>query len=83
MSENHHDNSEFDGGVFNDNRNKFPFEELAKYAGKRVAWSQDGTQILASGADYDELFRSLAAAGIKVNTVVLSYVPSAEEHTWL
>src|SRR4051794_10408609 len=33
------------------NRAQFPPEELAKYAGKYVAWSPDGTQIVASDED--------------------------------
>jgi hypothetical protein len=35
---------------FDRNNTRFPVEELWKYAGQHVAWSWDGTQLLA-GAD--------------------------------
>ena len=60
---------------FEKNRAQFPPEELAKYAGLHIAFSADGTQILASGADMDEVERKLIAAGINPNQVVGSYVP--------
>jgi hypothetical protein len=72
----------FDGGVFCTNRNRFPPDELEKYAGLRVAWSLDGTQILASGVDDSEVDRNLRAAGLDPEYVVHSYVyrPDEVEH---
>lgn len=57
-----------------ENRNKFPPEELAKYWGKHVAFSPDGTRILASGDTWEELDAALDAAGIPCSQVVYSYV---------
>jgi predicted RNase H-like HicB family nuclease len=59
---------------YNENRNKFPPEELAKYEGKYVAFSPDGTRIVASGATEEELDAALTAAGIPISQVVYSYV---------
>lgn len=74
MNDNHVDRFWFDGGLFNDNVNKYPAEELAKYAGQRVAWSLDGTQILASGADDAEVDTQLRSAGIDPSRVVHDFV---------
>jgi hypothetical protein len=68
----------FDGCQFTVNRNKFPPNELLKYAGKCVAWSLDGTRILASGDDYDEVERQLVAAGIDPSQVVEGIVETPE-----
>ncbi|HTU92301.1 MAG TPA: hypothetical protein VMF69_19625 [Gemmataceae bacterium] len=59
---------------YQENRNKFPPEELAKYWGKHVAFSPDGTRILASGDTWEELDAALDAAGIHFSQVVYSYV---------
>jgi hypothetical protein len=59
---------------FLENRNKFPTEELWKYAGQHVAWSWDGTRILASAPDEAQLYRKMAEAGIDPQRVVLDYV---------
>lgn len=40
---------------FHENWLKFPQEELAKYWGKQVAVSPDGTRIVASGDTLEEL----------------------------
>jgi hypothetical protein len=37
--------------LFQKNRQQFPPEQLAKYSGRYVAWSPDGTRILASDGD--------------------------------
>jgi hypothetical protein len=63
---------------FFENREKFPPEELAKYEGQYVAWSWDGTRIVASGADEEEVFKKLDAAGIDSSRVVFSYVDSMD-----
>jgi len=59
---------------YEENRSKFPLEELAKYAGKHIAFSPDGTRIVASGATEEDLEAALQAAGIPVSQVVWSYV---------
>ena len=56
------------------NRAKFPVEELVKYVGQEVAWSWDGTRILASAPTPDELHRKLLEAGINPQHVVTGYV---------
>jgi len=82
VSENHQ-RPAFNGGLFNENRRNFPAHELAHYAGRYIAWNLDGTRIVASGADEGALYAQLAAANIDLNTVVQSYVPSAEEEAFL
>jgi glucose/arabinose dehydrogenase len=59
---------------FQENWNKFPPEELAKYWGKQVAVSPDGTRIVASGDTLEELDVALKAAGIHFSQVVTAYV---------
>jgi hypothetical protein len=80
---NHRADAECNGALFIENTSKFPPEELAKYAGRYVAWNLEGTQILASGVDDNELYANLAAAGIKLSRVVQSYVPAPGEDTFL
>jgi hypothetical protein len=63
-----------DFGLYLRNRNAFPRDELLKYGGQHVAFSLDGTRILASGDDIPEVEARLRAAGIKRNQVVLSFV---------
>jgi Family of unknown function (DUF5678) len=81
MSTNHKELPDFDGWLFSVNRNNIPAADMAKYAGKYVAYSLDGTRILASGDDMDEVERNLISAGIEPSKVVGSYVCSAEETT--
>jgi hypothetical protein len=61
------------------NRNRFPAEELARYAGKYVAWSLDGTRILAHGDDLEEVAQVLGAGGHRSRDAVISYVTGPEE----
>jgi hypothetical protein len=67
---NHQQPADFDGGVFTDNQNRFPATELLKYAGQWVAWSLDGTQIVASGKDEAALLSNLQRVGIDPSRVV-------------
>ena len=59
---------------YHKNRCRFPQEELAKYVGKFVAFSPDGTRILASGDTEEEMEAQLVARGIPPNQVVGSYI---------
>lgn len=57
---------------YEENRSKFPLDELAKYSGKHIAFSPDGTRIVASGDSFDEVVEKLQAAGIHLSQVVHS-----------
>jgi hypothetical protein len=59
------------------NRRRFPPDELAKHAGRYVAFSLDGSRIVASAASEEELERQLLASGIDPSQVVGSFIPSA------
>lgn len=71
------------GPDYYENRNKFPPEELAKYAGKYIAFSLDGTSILASGDTHEEMEKELIAAGIDPSQVVGSYVDTPDITGWI
>ena len=60
--------------VFDENMRNMPEQELTPYIGKHVAWSLDGTRIVASGGDYDEVNDRVVAAGIPPNRVVFGYI---------
>jgi ABC-type nitrate/sulfonate/bicarbonate transport system substrate-binding protein len=79
MSEITTDVAQFDGDLFNANANRIPAEEVLRFEGRRIAYSRDGTCIVASGRDDEELEAALTAAGIDLSEVVLSYVPGDDE----
>ena len=74
MNNNHQRVEPPDLGQYEVNRSRFPLEELAKYAGKFVAFSPDGMRILESGDTEEEVEQKLAAAGISPSQVVGSYI---------
>jgi hypothetical protein len=65
--------------VFTDNFNKFPREEWFKYAGQYVAFSLDGSRILASGADGPQMEENLKKLGIDPSRVIGMYVEEVDE----
>jgi hypothetical protein len=67
-----------DGNLFNINRNNFPLTELQKYAGQWVAWSADGTRIVASHPDPLTLCDMVDRAGFKPYEVVYSEIHADE-----
>jgi hypothetical protein len=64
---------------FFENRDKFPQEELIKYAGKHIAWSWDGASIVASADDREGLDKAIKSLGLSTSRVVCSYVDSGNE----
>jgi hypothetical protein len=64
---------------FQKNRQEFPPAELARYAGKYVAWDPDGTHILASSEDELQLANAVRAAGHNSADVLIAYVPAEDE----
>jgi hypothetical protein len=61
--------------LFTENRNQVPAEEVVKYVGLHVAWSMDGTRILASGNDEIEVDQRLRQADIDPSRVVFDFIP--------
>ena len=66
-------------GEFLKNRAKVLPGELAKHAGKYVAWSPDGTRILAADDDPMKVVIAVKSAGFDPAECVLSSIPQAEE----
>jgi hypothetical protein len=61
------------------NRSRFPLEELARYAGQYIAWSPDGTNVLASDADPARVIDRVKALGYDLGETVISYIPPDDE----
>lgn len=59
---------------YDENRAKFPVEQLLMYAGQHVAWSPDGTRVLTFGSSQDEVDEKLARMGIHFSQVVHDYI---------
>jgi hypothetical protein len=57
------------------NQEKFTPEMLLPYAGSYVAYSWDGSRILASGPDEENVEQQLREMGVDPARVVLGYVP--------
>ncbi len=60
------------------NRAAFPVEELARYAGRWVAWSPDGSRIAANAASPELLDDLLRACGENPADCVLEGIPDDE-----
>jgi aryl-alcohol dehydrogenase-like predicted oxidoreductase len=60
--------------VFLPNRQKFPPERLAPFAGQWVAFNAEGTDILAGAPDLEQLAQRLAELNINTQDVVFDYV---------
>lgn len=67
--------------LYAENRRRFPVDQLAPYYGKFVAWSPDGTRILASGNEREEVWKQLEAAGIDAGQVVNDYIDPPDDET--
>jgi hypothetical protein len=64
---------------FRENRNNFPAEELAKYAGKRVAWWLDGSRIVDADDDGEALVERLRANGYDMSYICLETIRFPDE----
>jgi hypothetical protein len=67
---------------FRRNQSQFPREELEKYNGQYVAWSHDGTRILAAHADPEQLDAMLVAAGYNPGDILVAVVAVPDDIAW-
>ena len=66
--------------VFIKNRSEVAPESLVSYGGQWVAWSQDGTHVVAASAESEDVvYRLLELAGLDVSEHVVGYVPDPNE----
>ena len=65
--------------LFQQNGQKFPPKELARFAGKYLAWSPDGSKILASHEDELQLARVIQTAGLNTAEILIAFVPAEDE----
>ncbi len=60
--------------VFLANQQTVPPQDAAKYAGKWIAWSPDGSAIVASAENTEALLECIRAAGESPHLCTLEYV---------
>jgi hypothetical protein len=72
-----------DAGLYSENRIKYPLDELTPYCGKTVAWTPDGTRIVAVGPDFQTLWDQMKSDGIDPSQFVIEDIPPLDEDTWL
>jgi DNA-binding transcriptional MocR family regulator len=60
------------------NRAAFPLEELAKHRGEWVAWSPDGTRLVATSRDPDALDDLIRAAGEDPENCLITGIPDSD-----
>jgi len=60
------------------NRNAFPAGELDRYSGQHVAWSPDGTRILASDPDPLKVLAAVKALGYSPAETPIEDIPTED-----
>jgi hypothetical protein len=59
------------------NRPNFPPQELLKYKDQYIAWSYDGTRVIASDENVEQLYDRLQANGFDLARTVVSFVDTS------
>src|SRR4051794_16074532 len=60
---------------FRQNRDNFPAEQLAAYAGQMVAWWPDGSRIFDADVSHKALYQRLRDAGYALSFFMLELIP--------
>jgi hypothetical protein len=60
------------------NRVAFPLEELAKHRGEWVAWSPDGTRLVAASPNPETLDKLIRAAGEDPENCLIEGIPDTD-----
>jgi Family of unknown function (DUF5678) len=83
MTEQRNGGGFFDWECYVKNRSKWTFEELLAYEDQWVAWSRDGTRVVAHHQDLMEVGEQLKAQGIDSEQVLLEHIPEGGEFSIL
>jgi hypothetical protein len=67
---------------FRRNQSRVPREELEKFNGQYVAWSPDGTRILAAHAEMAQVDSMIVAAGFDPGEILVTRIAIPEEISW-
>jgi hypothetical protein len=59
---------------FRENRSRISLDELRKYNGQWVAFSEDGLRIVASGEELEEAAKRVEAAGAELKDVLFERI---------
>ena len=65
--------------VFEENRQRISLTKLGQFRGQWVAYSSDGSQVLAGAENLVSLREHLTAAGIDPEDVVLGKIPALDD----
>ncbi len=65
-----------DRWLYAQNRAKFKPEDLAPYGGQWVAWSLDGSRVVAHHANLEQLEREIELLGLTFEEVIFDSIPS-------
>jgi hypothetical protein len=63
---------------FQQNQRNFPAEKMLQFKGQHIAWSWDGSQIVAAASDRAALDHKLCKAGIDPLKVVYDFVEDSD-----
>ena len=69
--------------IYEQNRSHFSLEELRQYRGKWVAFSSDGSRVIASSDDIGELNDLVVAAGVNPEIVGIERIVIADDDAFL
>jgi hypothetical protein len=64
--------------MFLEHRSAFPAETLARYAGRWIAWSPDGSRIVADSEAPEDLDDRILAAGEDPERCVVEGIPATD-----
>lgn len=83
MSEHTNGKAKPDRWVYVENRKKFLPADLLPYADQWLAWSADGSRIVAHHKDLAEVARMVAERGLEREDVIFDHLPPGGEVTTL
>lgn len=70
---------DIDPDIFIENKNRYLAEHTDELLGKHVAWSADGSTVLAANEDPETLMAEVRRRNLSFDAVVFGYIPTLTE----